>query len=208
MSATRRCFPTTIAAGKSTHEIPFGSIDRPAAIEFPAQNWVDHGDGRRGLAMLNIGLPGNVVTDGTMMVSLLRAHTLGAYGFGGGYEPGMSSDSGFQLGQERTMQYALVPHAGDWREAGVFRDGLELNHPLICRNVLAHAGSLPNRWGLAGGLQSQRRRLVIETEPGRRSGLACLRGRGPAGPGRDDQADGRRSCRHARPTCWKTAELT
>ena len=98
--------------------------------------------------MLNIGLPGNVVTDGTMMVSLLRAHTLGAYGFGGGYEPGMSSDSGYQLGQERTMQYALVPHAGDWREAGLFRDGLELNHPLICRTVLPHPGSLPPRWGL------------------------------------------------------------
>ena len=90
-------FPTTIADGKSTHEIPFGAIDRPEAIEFPAQNWVDYGDGRRGLALLNIGLPGNLVTDGTMMVSLLRPHTLGAYGFGGGYEPGMSSDTGFQL---------------------------------------------------------------------------------------------------------------
>ena len=116
--------------------------------------------------MLNIGLPGNLVSDGTMMVSLLRAHTLGAYGFGGGYEPGMSSDSGFQLGQERTMRYALVPHAGDWREAGVFRDGLEFNHPLICRNVLPHAGTLPSRWGL---LEVSNPNVVVsslETEPG------------------------------------------
>ena len=141
-------FPTTIKEGKTTHEIPFGSIGRPGSIEFPAQNWVDHSDGRRGLALLNVGLPGNVVTDGTMMVSLLRAHTLGAYGFGGGYEPGMSSDSGFQLGQERTMRYALVPHAGDWRQARVFRDGLELNHPLICQNVSLHPGALPKRWAL------------------------------------------------------------
>jgi alpha-mannosidase len=139
-------FPTTIPQGNSSHEIPFGSIDRPAAIEFPAQNWVDYGDGRHGLALLNFGLPGNLVTDGTMMVSLLRAHTLGAYGFGGGYEPGMSSESGYQLGQERTMQYALVPHAGDWRDAAVFRDGLEFNHPLICRTALGHSGSLPQRW--------------------------------------------------------------
>ncbi len=141
-------FPTTIKGGKSTHEIPFGSIDRPTSIEFPAQNWVDDSDGRHGLAVLNIGLPGNLVTDGTLMVSLLRAHSLGAYGFGGGYEPGMSSESGYQLGQERTMRYALVPHDGDWREAGVFRDGLEINHPLICRNVAPHPGNLPGRWGM------------------------------------------------------------
>jgi len=140
-------FPTSIQGGKNTHEIPFGAIERPSAIEFPAQNWVDHGDGRHGLALLNIGLPGNLATDGTMMVSLLRAHTLGAYGFGGGYEPGMSSESGFQIGQERTMKYAVVPHAGDWRQAGVFRDGWEFNHPLLCRNVLPHEGSLPKRLG-------------------------------------------------------------
>ena len=53
-------FPTTIKDGKTTHEIPFGAIERPSAIEFPAQNWVDHGDGRHGLALLNIGLPGNL----------------------------------------------------------------------------------------------------------------------------------------------------
>ena len=141
-------FPTTIRGGENWHEIPFGSIERPNAIEFPAQNWVDHGDGRHGLALLNMGLPGNLTTDGTMMISLLRAHTLGAYGFGGGYEPGMSSDTGFQIGQERTLRYALVPHSGDWRAAGVFRDGLEFNHPLLHRNVLPHSGTSPKRWGL------------------------------------------------------------
>src|SRR5262249_48369540 len=141
-------FPTTVVGGKSTHEIPFGAIDRPDSIEFPAQNWIDHNDGRRGLAVLNIGLPGNLVTDGTIMVSLLRAHTLGAYGFGGGYEPGMSSESGLQLGKERMMRYVLIPHAGDWRDAGIVRAGWELNHPLICRNVSPHGGALPPRWGL------------------------------------------------------------
>jgi alpha-mannosidase len=141
-------FPTAIQGGISTHEIPFGAIERPSAIEFPAQNWVDHGDGRRGIAILNIGLPGNVATGATLMVSLLRAHTLGAYGFGGGYEPGMSSESGYQIGQERMMRYAVVPHAGDWRQSGIFRDGWELNHPLLIRNVAPHEGSLPKRFGL------------------------------------------------------------
>jgi alpha-mannosidase len=158
-------FPTAIKGGKSTHEIPLGAIERPDEIEFPAQNWVDYGDGLRGLALLNIGLPGNLVTEGTMMVSLLRAHGLGAYGFGGGYEPGMSSDSGFQLGQERTVRYALVPHAGDWCEAGVFRDGWELNHPLLCRQVHPHLGPLPRQWGLFD--VSSRNVVASSLKPGR-----------------------------------------
>jgi alpha-mannosidase len=140
-------FPTTIQGGKNVHEIPFGAIERPSAIEFPAQNWADYSDGRRGVALLNIGLPGNLTTDGTMIVSLLRAHTLGAYGFGGGYEPGMSSESGYQIGKERTMNYAIVPHAGDWRQALIFRDGWELNHPLLARKVLPHDGTLPASFG-------------------------------------------------------------
>ncbi len=165
-------FPTSIQDGKTTHEIPFGAIERPAGIEFPAQNWADHGDGRHGLALLNVGLPGNLTTDGTMMISLLRSHNLGAYGFGGGYEPGMSSESGFQLGQERTMRYALVPHAGDWREARVYRDGLELNHPLLCRKVLSHAGTLPARWGL---LEVSNPNVVVSALKPGREGTTILR---------------------------------
>jgi alpha-mannosidase len=142
-------FPTTIEAGRTTHEIPFGAIERPNSIEFPAQNWVDHGNGRRGVALLNIGLPGNLTTDATMMISLLRAHTLGAYGFGGGYEPGMSSESGYQIGKERALNYAVVPHAGDWRQAAIFRDGWEFNHPLFVRKAPAHEGPLPAKFGFA-----------------------------------------------------------
>ncbi len=141
-------FPTTIKNGKNVHAIPFGAIERPTGIEFPAQDWVDYGDGQHGLAVLNFGNPGNVQTDGTMMLSLLRSHTLGAYGFQGGYEPGMSSDSGLQLGREMTMQYALSPHTGDWREAGVYRQGLEFNNPLIVRKTAVHDGALPARWGM------------------------------------------------------------
>lgn len=141
-------FPTTIHSGSGVHAIPFGAIERPAGVEFPAQEWVDYGDGRHGLALLNWGHPGNVVTDGTMMLSLLRAHNLGAYGFGGGYEPGMSSETGFELGQERTLSYALVPHSGDWHEAGIYRDGIEFNNPLIVRKTTGHGGTLPARWGL------------------------------------------------------------
>jgi alpha-mannosidase len=165
-------FPTSISAGKNVQAIPFGAIERPAGIEFPAQEWIDYSDGRQGLALLNIGLPGNVVTEGTLMVSLLRAHTLGAYGFGGGYEPGMTSATGLQLGKQRTLHYALMPHAGDWRSARVYREALELNQPLLAHKVAAHAGGLPPRWGF---LEVSNPDVVVSAlKPGRK-GNAILR---------------------------------
>jgi alpha-mannosidase len=163
-------FPTTIKDGSSVHEIPFGAIKRPAGIEFPAQNWLDYGNGHRGLAILNMGLPGNVVTDGTMMLSLLRAHTLGAYGFGGGYEPGMSSDSGFQLGQERTMLYALVPHSQAWSESGIVNESRAFLHPLITRALAAHDGPLLSGWGFLD--VSGPNVVLSDVKPARGGGIA------------------------------------
>jgi alpha-mannosidase len=141
-------FPTSIRVGRNTHEIPFGASERPCAVEFPAQNWVDYGDDQHGLTLLNRGLPGNLVTEGTLLLSLARSTRIVAYGFGGGYEPGMTSDSGFELGQDLMFDYALVPHEGGWREAGAFRHGMEFNNPLLVRKTAQHPGPLPRRWGL------------------------------------------------------------
>jgi len=168
----RVLFPTSIRDGQSVHEIPFGAIQRPAAIEFPAQNWVDYGNGLRGVALLNRGLPGNAVSDGTMMLSLLRSTRIVAYGFGGGYEPGMSSDSGLALGKEFTFDYALVPHAGDWRQAAIYREGQELNHPLLAGTMSSHPGVLPGRWGF---LSIAPNNVVVSTLKPGPGGAAVLR---------------------------------
>jgi alpha-mannosidase len=144
----RALFPTALRQGQAVHEIPFGAIQRPDGIEFPAQNWIDWGNGQQGVALLNRGLPGNNVASGTMMLSLMRSTRIVAYGFGGGYEPGMSSDTGLELGKQRSFDYALVPHDGAWNRAGIHRDGMEFNHPLLAVAVKAHAGKFPNRWGL------------------------------------------------------------
>jgi len=165
-------FPTTIHKGISFQSIPFGAIQRPEGVEFPAQEWVDWGDADHGVALLNVGLPGNLVADGTLMLSLLRAHTLGAYGFGGGYEPGMSSDTGFELGKERTLRYAMLPHRGDWRDAQVYREAMEFAHPLICRKAAGHSGMLPPRWGFLGLSQPN---VVVSALTSGRDGAAILR---------------------------------
>jgi alpha-mannosidase len=165
-------FPTTIANGHSVQAIPFGAIERPNGIEFPAQDWVDFGNGERGVALLNVGMPGNVVTDGTMMLSLLRAHTLGGYGIGGGFEATTTSDTGYELGQERTLHYALVPHAGDWRQAEIYREGMEFSHPLLCRKTAPHVGRLPPRWGL---LSLSQPAVVVSAIQSGRDGTMNLR---------------------------------
>jgi alpha-mannosidase len=141
-------FPTTIKSGKAVRAIPFGAVEQPDGVEYPAQDWTDYSDAARGLAVLNSGQPGNVVSDGTMMLSLMRAHNLGAYGFGGGLEPGMSSESGMQLGREVTLDYALRPHAGTWQQARVYQDGMAFNRPLIVRKAQRHPGPLPKRWSM------------------------------------------------------------
>ena len=122
----RVLFPTSIRDGQDVHEIPFGAIRRPDGIEFPAQNWIDYGDGQKGVALLNRGLPGNNVADGTMMLSLLRSTRIVSYGdASGGY--GAGTDASFELGKELAFDYALVPHAGDWRAGGRLsrRDGIQ-----------------------------------------------------------------------------------
>jgi len=78
----------------------------------------------------------------------MRSAVITAYSYSGGYEPGVSSDLGLELGEERKFDYALVPHNGDWRESQIYRAGLEFNNPLIARKTSRHAGPLPSRWGL------------------------------------------------------------
>ncbi len=167
----RALFPTSIRGGQSVHEIPFGALRRPDGIELPAQNWIDYGNGRRGLALLNRGLPGNNVADGTMMLSLLRSTRIVSYGGdSGGYVPG--SDSSFELNKELTFDYALVPHAGDWCAAGVYREGWEFNHPLVVCAAAAHPGALSKRWGF---LEIVPQNIVLSSLKPGADGTAVLR---------------------------------
>jgi alpha-mannosidase len=88
------------------------------------------------------------VADGKLMLSLMRSARLISYGFIGGYEPGVGSDTGLGIGRKYTLNYALVPHEGDWRSATPWRSGLEFNNPLIVQTVAPHPGELPAKWGL------------------------------------------------------------
>ena len=183
----RAAFPTAIRNGTVMEEIPFGAIERPERQEFPAQNWIDYSDGAHGLALINQGLPGNNVADGQMLLSLMRSARLISYSFIGGYEPGVGSDTGLGIGRKYTLNYALVPHAGDWRSIAPWRHGLEFNNPLIARTAATHGGSLPVRWGLVE--ISNDEAVASALKPGK-DGTVILRVYEPAGkPNRGLHAD-------------------
>jgi alpha-mannosidase len=90
-------------------------------------------------------LPGNNVAGNVMLLSLMRSARLISYG---GLEQSTSSDTGLELGKRIGFDYALMPHAGTWQDAAVYRAGLDFNNPLLSRPTSVHAGKLPSRWGL------------------------------------------------------------
>jgi alpha-mannosidase len=142
----RLLFPTSIHSGRRFDEIPFAAIERPAQHEYPAQNWIDWSDGNHGVALLNVGLPGSNVSDGTLMLSLMRSARVDANADING--PPTTSDLGLEVGQQRTFHYALVPHSGSWQESHIFQAGLEFNRPLLVRTVDQHPGKLGKTWSM------------------------------------------------------------
>ena len=117
-------FPVAISSREATYEIQFGHVRRPthwgdsrarAMFEVCAQRWTDLGDGEYGVALLNDSKHGYDIHDGVMRLSLLRAPT----------HPDPSADQG-----SHRFTYALMPHTGDWREAGVIDAAEDLNSSL------------------------------------------------------------------------------
>ena len=95
----RAAFPTTIKNGRVDHEIPFGKITRPQG-EFAALNWISYSDNEKGICLLNKGLPGNNVTDGIMMLSLMRSVAMEYKG---------PSKDAFEENTDHSFSYAIIP---------------------------------------------------------------------------------------------------
>lgn len=117
-------FPVTVTSREATYEIQFGHLRRPthedtsyarAMFEVCAQRWADLADGDYGVALLNDCKHGYDIHGSVMRLSLLRAPT----------HPDPSADRG-----DHQFTYALIPHRGDFREAGVIAAAEDLNAPL------------------------------------------------------------------------------
>jgi len=134
-------YPTTIEDATSTFEVPYGHLVRPAnGHEESAQSWVDVSGAGGGLAVLVDAKGGYDVRGADVGVSAVRS-PVWAWHDPRKLEP----DGEFEYmdqGRQR-FRVRLVPHAGDWRAAGVVRLAAELNQPAFALLESFHDGPLP-----------------------------------------------------------------
>jgi alpha-mannosidase len=136
----------------ATFEIPYGHLERtPDGGEEPAGAWVDLSgtlpDGRRaGLAVLNDGKHAVDVLHGRVGLTVARSPVF-AWHEPRRLDPGEDYDY-LDQGVQR-FTYRLLPHAGDWRAAGVARAAAELNQPPVALLESCHPGPLDQRGSFA-----------------------------------------------------------
>lgn len=113
----KAAFTARLLDAEAWFETPFAAVRRPAdGQESPALRWVDVGGPHYGMAVLNDSKYGYDVLGSRIRLSLVRS----------AYDPDSISDTG-----QHSVRYALLPHRGDWREAGVVAAGLAFNQPLV-----------------------------------------------------------------------------
>jgi alpha-mannosidase len=118
------CFPLAVRSPNATYEMPFGYAERPthystsfdrARYEVPGHRFADLSEHGFGAAVLTDSKYGYSCYGGDLRISLLRSPK----------SPDPEADMG-----RHEFAYALVPHAGGWREAGVVREAALFNAPL------------------------------------------------------------------------------
>ncbi|MDX6503438.1 MAG: alpha-mannosidase, partial [Gaiellaceae bacterium] len=119
------CFPLAVHARSATYEMPFGFAERPthwstswdrARYEVPGHRWADLSEPGFGAALLSDSKYGWSCYGNELRLSLLR----------GPRSPDPEADVG-----RHEFAYALYPHAGDWRDAGVVAQAARFNAPLV-----------------------------------------------------------------------------
>jgi alpha-mannosidase len=128
------CFPLAVRSPNATYEMPFGYAERPthystsfdrARYEVPGHRFADLSEHGFGAAVLTDSKYGYSCHGGDLRITLLRSPK----------SPDPEADMG-----RHVFAYALVPHAGGWREAGIVREGVLFNAPL-CWTTFGSEGS-------------------------------------------------------------------
>ncbi|AFZ65648.1 alpha-mannosidase [Deinococcus peraridilitoris] len=158
----RARFPLGAPITHSSAETQYGVVERPVRLpddqrgssepavhEHPQLHFVSVTDGARGLSVLNRGLPEfSAREDGSLCLTVLRAvGWLSRADFltrVGGAGPTIATPEAQMLGPVEA-EYSLVPHAGSWDQADVWRDAHDFNAPLHAATRTSQVVPLRNR---------------------------------------------------------------
>jgi len=152
----RALFATGLRTDTAWAEAPFDVVPRaiplpdtrdwrePYRPTQPQQNFVDLSDGRKGVALLNRGLPQYEAVDDaerTVALTLLRAHRA----WNSVRLARFPDQGGTQLQGAYTFEYAILPHRGDWQKGRVLYEAERFNVPAIVGAAGPGRGKLPLR---------------------------------------------------------------
>lgn len=147
-------FPVNINAVKAVYDIQFGAAERTAVNNTPwdtamfevcGHKFADYSEYNYGVSLLNDCKYGYGIKDGKMTLTLLRSPT----------DPNADADKG-----SHKFTYSLMPHSGDYREAGIIRAAYELNEPMTAVKIKKQAGVLPSEYSL---LSVNAKNIIVET---------------------------------------------
>jgi alpha-mannosidase len=128
-------FPVAVRAADATYQMQFGHTERPthyttshdeARFEVPGHRFADLSEHGFGVALLTDCKYGYSTYENRMRISLLRSPTY----------PDPEAD----MGRHR-FAYAVMPHAGGWRDAGVVAEAARFETPLRWAPGAVPAGS-------------------------------------------------------------------
>ncbi len=132
----KAAFPVDVRSTEATYDIQYGNVKRPthwntswdyARFESVGHQWVDLSETGYGVSLLNDCKYGHDIKDNVMRLTLLKSSM----------NPDIEQDQG-----EHHFTYSLLPHNGDWREAGTVQQAWALNNPLTVQSGVADSRSL------------------------------------------------------------------
>ena len=140
-------FPVHLDFPRPTCEIPYGTIEkRTGGEEEPGQTWIDlSGESRDkpivyGLAVANDAKYSYSFGSDEMAVTILKNSP---YAHHGPAELDPEKEYVYVDHGVQTFLYAMLPHAGSWKDSGIIRTAQEINQRPVILAESCHRGSLP-----------------------------------------------------------------
>ncbi len=131
-------FPLDLHAVKASYDVQYGNVERAthantsweeAQFEVVAHKWADFSETGFGVALLNDCKYGHSIKDHQMSITLLKSTCYP--------DPDMDKKA-------HDFTYAVYPHDGGWREAGVHQAGCALNQPMMAVVSQEHGALAPS----------------------------------------------------------------